>query len=124
VRRIPRILVVDDDGDIRAVNSYYLRAAGFEPVEAATCREALQRLGRDGIDLVITDWHMQGESGLALIKEMRLQGFSHLPVIVLSATMESVTAPQHGVAEILFKPIDIQVLTQSVRQALDVPMPA
>jgi CheY-like chemotaxis protein len=67
-----RILVVDDDVDVRRSLGQTLTMAGYEVMEAANGNEAVRRwLGSNGGDLVILDLFMPDKNGLELIVELR-----------------------------------------------------
>lgn len=86
-----RVLVVDDDADIQQVVKILLRRAGLDIVSAETARAAQTILGAGPPpDLVILDLMMPEVSGLDFLRQMRADGsFKHLPVLVLSALIES-----------------------------------
>ena len=59
----PRILVVDDEPAVLLFTSTVLGRANFDVATAASAKEAVQRMGREAFDLVVTDFRMRGESG-------------------------------------------------------------
>ena len=78
-----RILISDDESDIRSVLRLYMEDAGFEVVEAADGREALDALAAQQIDLCLLDIMMPVLDGYHVLK--RIRETSDLPVIVISA---------------------------------------
>jgi two-component system phosphate regulon response regulator PhoB len=81
-----RILVVEDESAIAELISINLRHAGFEVTIAATAEQAQAAV--DGVlpDLIILDWMLPGQSGLALAKRWRGEPRTReLPVIMLTA---------------------------------------
>ena len=78
-----RILIADDEKDIRSVLSLYMEDAGFEVVEAADGQEALDAIAREPIDLCLLDIMMPVLDGYHVLK--RIRETSTLPVIVISA---------------------------------------
>lgn len=78
-----RILVVDDEDDIRFSIRKYLERAHYEVVEAANGIEADQRLGENSFDIVITDIIMPEKEGIALIIDIN-QKFPKLKVIAMT----------------------------------------
>lgn len=78
-----RILIADDENDIRSVLRLYMEDAGFEVVEAADGREALDALAAQQIDLCLLDIMMPVLDGYHVLK--RIRETSDLPVIVISA---------------------------------------
>jgi CheY-like chemotaxis protein len=86
-----RVLVVDDDQDIRALVRMILESKGMVVAEAATGEEALEELGKTRPDLVLLDVMMPGMSGWDVLK--RIKGDEKLrsiPVVMLSALEPSV----------------------------------
>jgi DNA-binding response OmpR family regulator len=78
-----RVLVVDDDDDIRTVLGDVLRRADLDVVEAATGRDALRRAFEDRPDAVILDLGLPDLDGMEVLR--RLRDMSDLPVLVLTA---------------------------------------
>lgn len=78
-----RILVVDDDPQVRRGLSRALHQSGYEVVEAANGREAMAILRQDPPDLVITDINMPEMDGIEIINELRAAG-TPVPVIAIS----------------------------------------
>jgi two-component system phosphate regulon response regulator OmpR len=81
-----RILVVDDDREVRRAYERYLASAGFEVRSAPTLRAALARLARGVVDAVIADVVLTsgGAEGLALATQVRAQ-LGTRPAVVLTA---------------------------------------
>ncbi len=78
-----KVLVVDDDDDIRTVLAEVLRRADLDVVVAATGREALRRAFEDRPDLVVLDLGLPDLDGMEVLS--RLRDMSDLPVLVLTA---------------------------------------
>jgi DNA-binding response OmpR family regulator len=78
-----RILVIDDQADVRAMISIVLRVRHFEIVEAATAAAALQAFDNSSFDLAIVDIFLQGANGFDLIRMMR-DRILDLPVVAIS----------------------------------------
>jgi len=79
----PRILVVDDDPNVRTLLAEQLAADGFEVAGARDGQEALRRLRSGWPDLLIVDMMMPGMDGLTLAREIK--AVADMPIIVLSA---------------------------------------
>jgi DNA-binding NtrC family response regulator len=80
---MPRILVVDDQADVRAMIAMVLRVQHFDIVEVASASEALQAFERSCFDIAVVDIFLQGKSGLDLILAMR-ERMPDLPVVAIS----------------------------------------
>ena len=83
-----RILIADDEPDLRRMLSAYLKAEGFAPSVAADGREALERMRAETPDLVVLDVGMPGIDGLEVLRRIRAD--SDVPVIMLTARSEEV----------------------------------
>lgn len=87
-----RILIVEDDADVRFVLSAVLGAAGFNVYEAGDGLEAVESLKRRRYDVLLTDYRMPRMDGLELLDVARAM-WPDLPVIVV--TGDSVSFKQH-----------------------------
>jgi two-component system phosphate regulon response regulator PhoB len=84
-----RILIVDDEPDIREVIRFALEAAGFETQEAADAGAAYEMIQRDPPDLLLLDWMLPGRSGLDLAKQLKGDpNTEDLPIIMVTARTE------------------------------------
>jgi DNA-binding NtrC family response regulator len=79
-----RLLVVDDEANIRLLYSQELGDEGYDVVSAATAAEAVERLQRDDFDLVVLDIKLRNESGIELLQQI-VKERHDLPVILSSA---------------------------------------
>ena len=80
---MPRVLVVDDQADVRAMISIVLRIHHFEIIEAESAASALKLFEEASFDLAIVDIFLQGTSGSDLITTLRTR-VPGLPVIAIS----------------------------------------
>jgi len=114
-----RILLVDDEPDLRRMVRRYLTAEGFDVVEAADGASALARLGGSAPDLVVLDVGMPGQDGFAVLQEIRRT--SDLPVIMLTARAEEVDRViglTIGADDYVTKPFSPRELVARVRAVL------
>jgi PAS domain S-box-containing protein len=81
------VLIVDDDEDALEFVKVLLERAGATVLTAGSAKEALERLGRQSVDIVVSDIEMPGEDGYALLRRIREAGHgpSRLPVVALTA---------------------------------------
>ncbi len=80
-----RVLLVEDERHIRFLVGSILRRKGYETVEAGNGLEALRLLEQErSFNLIITDLHMPGLSGVALLRELR-RYYPDIPIVVISA---------------------------------------
>jgi DNA-binding NtrC family response regulator len=80
---LPRILVIDDQSDVRAMISIVLRIHQFEIVEAASAEAGLKAFAGSEFDLAIVDIFLQGSNGVDVIAKMR-ERVPDLPVVAIS----------------------------------------
>ena len=114
-----KILVVDDDPQIRRVMKATLVAHSYEVIEARTGEEALEVSAREMPSLVLLDMNMPGMGGLETCRALR--GASDIPVIILSVRnteKDKVAALDAGADDYVTKPFSIQELLARIRAAL------
>lgn len=115
-----KILIVDDDEQVRAFLSTVLRQANFETVEAEDGTQALKVCAAQPIDLVLTDLCMPGKEGFETMSALRQAG--HAPkIVVISGAFEAKMLPMAkklGADAVLAKPIDPEQLLITVAEVL------
>lgn len=117
--RPPKILVVDDEPQIRVLLRATLGRAGYAIIEASTAREALNAKAIDKPDVVLLDLGLPDRDGLELVSAMRAEPRSAL--IVISArdqTEQKVAALDLGADDYVTKPFDTEELLARVRASL------
>jgi DNA-binding NtrC family response regulator len=115
----PRILIVDDDAGQRSLLDSFLKSQGFETIPVASGEHALEILRSEEIGMLISDVRMPGISGLETLRRAR-KDYAVLPVLLVTAyadVREAVGAMRDGAVNYLTKPIDLDELLASVRQA-------
>ena len=115
----PRILVVDDDADLRRLIGEFLRGHGLEVESASDAREMDVRLAESRFDLVILDLMMPGEDGLSVLR--RLRGPARPAIIMLSAMgqdTDRIVGLEVGADDYLAKPCNPRELLARVRAVL------
>jgi two-component system KDP operon response regulator KdpE len=115
----PRVLVVDDEPQLRKALATNLRVRGYEVDLAGTGEEALDLAARHHPDLVLLDLGLPGISGIEVVQGLR--GWTAVPIIVLSATgteEAKVQALDEGADDYLTKPFGMHELLARVRAAL------
>ncbi|WP_295647102.1 phosphate regulon transcriptional regulator PhoB [uncultured Methylibium sp.] len=117
-----RVLVVEDESAIAELISINLRHAGYEVTIAASADQAQIEIDRVLPDLVILDWMLPGQSGLALAKRWRGESRTkELPVIMLTARADEgdkVTGLDAGADDYLTKPFSTHELMARIRAVL------
>lgn len=117
-----KILIVEDEPNVRNFVKVYLEFEGYEVVEAKNGREGLERVKADGPDLVVTDIMMPEMDGVTFYKTLRQdEKTKSLPVIVLTVKDEFEDikyAYLIGVDEYITKPFDPQQLVRKIKEIL------
>ncbi|EOE6858798.1 two-component system response regulator GlrR [Cronobacter dublinensis] len=121
-----RLLLVDDDPGLLKLLGLRLASEGFTVETAESGHDGLRILGREKIDLVISDLRMDEMDGMQLFAEIqKLQ--PGMPVIILTAhgsIPDAVAATQQGVFSFLTKPVDKDALYKAIDDALAHAAPA
>lgn len=126
IRKPARLLLVDDDPGLLKLLGMRLVSEGYSVVTAESGPEALRVLGREKVDLVISDLWMDEMDGLQLFSEIQ-KGHPGMPVIILTAhgsIPDAVAATQQGVFSFLTKPVDKDALYKAIDEALEQRSPA
>jgi|SRR4051794_29958152 CheY-like chemotaxis protein len=120
-----KVLVVDDQKSMRGLVRFALIQMGMEVVDGAESgEEAIKKLSTTRYDLIITDLHMEGISGLGLLKAIRSHPVLRAtPVIMATSETSSDTVRQAknlNVDAFILKPVEPNALQSRVRAVLKV----
>lgn len=128
------ILIVDDNSTNRKLLRVTLEAEGFTTVEAGDGVEALEALGQQNVEAIISDILMPRMDGFRLCQEVRKnERYRHLPFLIYSATYTSPgdarLALNSGADRYLRKPCPVQEMVAAIREVVDAarrrcPLPA
>ena len=117
-----KILIAEDEPDIRELVAFTLRFAGHEVVTASNGEEAVQMAGREFPDLILMDVRMPRMTGYDACRVMKANSeLKDIPVVFLSAKgqeSEIQTGLEAGAEEYLLKPFAPDQLTDRVRAIL------
>ena len=115
-----RILVVDDEENVRLTTAAILEQEGYTVETASDGREALQAVGRGHFDLVLTDLRMEDMDGITLLHELQTRHPNVVTVVLTGyASIESsIDALRQGVYDYLVKPCVVDDLKRTIRRAL------
>ncbi len=117
-----RILIADDDREIRLGIADLLGSLGLEILHAATGVEALALVRRGGLHLAVLDHQMPGPTGLEILEAIRAEVLG-IPAILCSADAAGdvgILARAAGAAAVLTKPVQPAVLRREVVRVLEV----
>ncbi len=114
-----RVLLVDDDPEIRRLVSDYLQAHGLSVTPAADGRALAAAMSAGSFDIVLLDIMLPGEDGLSLCRKLRAE--TNLPIILLTALAEEsdrVVGLEMGADDYLVKPFSSRELLARIRAVL------
>jgi len=114
-----RLLVVDDDAELRELAQAYLKQQGFDVETVADGAEMDTALSSHSFDLIILDLMLPGEDGLSIAK--RLKGQLNVPIIIVSAQGEDVdriVGLEIGADDYIAKPFNPRELLARIRAVL------
>jgi len=114
-----RVLVADDSSTMRKIILRSLNAVGVSSaVEAADGDEAVGLFNSGDFDLVLTDWNMQGKTGLEVTQNIRARD-ANVPIIMVTTEAEKsrvLEAVQAGVSDYLVKPFTADTLREKLEK--------
>ncbi len=130
MQRQAKILIVDDDPDIREAISAVLEAHSHQVVIARDGKEGLAKLKEERPDLMILDLLMPGMDGFAVLKELqdpRRSKYGNIPILILTSVKEDAshrryeleTGLELNVDDYVEKPIDPHALLWRVEKLLE-----
>jgi len=114
------VLVVDDEANILKVFAARLKRHGHSVLTSLTAEEALERLNREDVDVLLSDYMLPGQSGMDLLGVAR-DSYPDLPVIMMTAygSIEmAVDAMKQGAYDYLTKPVDYHEMCLLIDRAL------
>ena len=127
-----KVLVVDDDPDVRLFNTTVVEENGYIPIEATNGEEGLKKLKEEKPDLVILDVLMPRQSGIRLYRELKTDSaFKNVNVIMLSGiAQKTFLRSQKALTEFggeavpepevyLEKPVDPEELAAAIKKFLE-----
>ena len=116
---IPRLLVVDDDVDMRSMMTQFLRQSGYIALPAATENEILMQLQEKRVDLILLDVMLGDENGVEICARLRRD--QDVPIILvsaLSADHQRMAGYEVGADDYIAKPFNPDLLLARVKAVL------
>lgn len=120
-RRAGRILIVDDDREMRRVLAEFLEGEGFEVSQASDAAETLDRIRGTSCDVVVLDKNLPDWSGVDILPTVRAL-VPGTPVVVITAFGDARTHDEaftRGAYDLLLKPFSLDDLLEVLQRALD-----
>ncbi len=120
---MPRVLIIDDEDDIREVAALSLEStAGWEILTASSGRAGIETALREKPDAILMDVMMPEMDGPTTFQHLQADpATSHIPVVLLTAKVQGVDQRRFaglGVAAVLFKPFDPLTLADQIAEAV------
>ncbi len=115
-----KILVVDDEKNIRALFAEELEEEGYSVEMAGSGAEALEKIADNRPDLVVLDIRMEDMTGLEVLEKVR-QTDTDLPVIMCTAVrglQDDFTVWDGNVSDYITKPVDLEILKEKIARIL------
>ena len=119
---MPKVLIVDDDQDIRQLLNVRLRRQGYETAFATDAITAVSVARREAPDVIVLDLGLPGGEGYVVMERLRaLASVGAVPVVVVSGRDAATNRERSllaGADAFVPKPIDMDALTTAIRDAL------
>lgn len=119
-----KILVVDDDDDLREIMFSIFQAQGFTVLEADNGIKAFDIVQKEKVDLLVSDIRMPGGDGLTLLQKVRLYN-PKIPVVIFVTGFTDVSVAdciKKGALQVFPKPFNQKELVVAVKKALGIPL--
>ena len=117
-----KIMVVDDCKTTRKLLGHYLKSRGYQVVFAENGLDALEKLGTDSVNMIMTDLNMPFMDGLELIKTLRSDSaWSNIPILMVTTEndgMEKERAIELGANGYIVKPVSGEVIAHNIKLIL------
>ena len=121
-----RVLVVDDEPEIRDVLSEYLGSLGYEIRAVGTGREAIEAVAAETFEVAVVDWHLPGITGRDVLEGIAAQS-PDTRVLVITGHVAERVGPSHLaglVARVCHKPFSLRLLRSELESLLGMRLPA
>lgn len=107
-----KILIVEDDENLRFLVVHRLKAEGYEVLEVADGDEAERLIMSEKPDIVLLDWMLPGKQGSEVCEEVRKQGFENIIIMMTAKAqdVDKIDAYNFGVSDYVNKPFNMDVL--------------
>ena len=117
-----KVLVIEDEPDLRQLSAWLLEAENYQVLLAADGDEGLKIAREHHVDLILLDIRMPGRYGWSILAEIKdTPGLRQIPVIILTASANADymnKAKEMGAADYLVKPIDVQKFKECIAREL------
>ena len=117
---MPKLLIIDDESDIREFARSYFKKRGMEMFTASDGHEGLDIISAENPDLVLLDMRMDGISGIEVLQEMRAKNFQNKVILITGAEDPDMgdQARALGIVDFVHKPLILSELEKIVMREL------
>ena len=119
---IKTIMTVDDSASVRMMVSFTLSELGFQIVEASNGNDALNKMEKGQIDMLITDVNMPGLDGISLVRKVRENpSYRFIPILILTTESEAGKKQEGkaaGATGWIVKPFKPEQLVSAVKKVM------
>jgi len=107
-----KILIVEDDENLRFLTAMRLKTEGYQVIEEADGIAAVEAINSEKPDIVLLDWMLPGKEGSEVCEEVRKQGFEGLIIMMTAKAqdVDKIDAYQFGASDYVTKPFNMDVL--------------
>jgi two-component system chemotaxis response regulator CheY len=117
-----KIMVVDDCKTTRKLLGHYLKSRGYQVVFAENGLDAMEKLGSNSVNLIMTDMNMPYMDGMELIKTLRSDStWSEIPILMITTEndgIEKEKALELGANGYIVKPVSGEVIAHNIKLIL------
>jgi len=118
-----KILIVEDNSDIRELMAFFLERVGYEVIKAGTGLAGIEQAKTTHPDLITMDLGLPDIRGDEVTSRLKIQpSTKHIPVVIITAYYEDAPLVQRalaaGACEVLYKPVELRTLADTLRRVL------
>ena len=116
-----KVLIVEDDESLRRVTQLHLDKLGFATSATETAEQALRMLEESPYDVLLTDLHLPGMSGVDLLKRVKMDNPDMIVIVITGygTVASAVEAMKSGAYDYVTKPLQHYALHELVQRAID-----
>ena len=118
MRPKPKVLIVEDNSDVRRLYAIGLNQRGFEVKLAANGAEAVERIAHERPDVILLDWVMPLMDGSEVLDKLSADAAAAVPIIVISGQQPPSGQQDPRIRRWLTKPVTIDELVHEIEQPL------
>jgi two-component system, chemotaxis family, chemotaxis protein CheY len=122
MNKMIRIMTVDDSASMRQMVSFTLKGAGYEVIEALDGSDALEKMEKESIQMLITDINMPNLDGIGLVRKVRAHAvYRFIPIILLTTESQELKKQEGkaaGATGWIVKPFKPDQLLNVVRKVI------